>query len=226
MNRLRRDFRRLRSIKGWSVPRALLDAVFLDAGFQAVLLHRMAHTLLRWRIPVLPALCRRLSIGSCGVDILPHARIGGGFFLPHTPGIVVGGRTVIGEDCTLLHGVTLGEARFDELDCPRLGDRVTVGSGAQVLGGITVGDDALVGAGAVVLDGVPAGAVVAGVPARVIRRGDDPLDDTAPDLPRPSLDDTADDLPRPPRRDPERDDDPGHPPDDDPVNDPPETPPE
>lgn len=214
MSRLRRDFRRLCTIKGWSVPRALLDAVFLDAGFQAVLLHRMAHTLLRWRIPVLPALCRRLSIALCGVDILPHARIGGGLFLPHTPGIVVGGRTVIGEDCTLLHGVTLGEARFDELDCPRLGDRVTVGAGAQVLGGITVGDDALIGAGSVVLHRVPAKAVVAGVPARVLEDEGEELDDTARDLPRPDLDDTATDLPRPPARDR----------DDLPLDEPPEAP--
>ncbi|MGH9360344.1 MAG: serine O-acetyltransferase, partial [Thermoanaerobaculia bacterium] len=83
-------------------------------------------------------------------------------------GLVVGGQTVIGEDCTLLHGVTLGEARFDELDCPRIGDRVTIGAGAKVLGGISVGDDAMIGANTVVLRDVPAGAVVAGIPARVV----------------------------------------------------------
>jgi len=82
---------------------------------------------------------------------------------------VIGGRTVIGEDCTLLHGVTLGEARFDELDCPRVGDRVTIGAGAIVLGGIMIGDDVVIGAGSVVLSDVPAGCAVAGVPARVIR---------------------------------------------------------
>jgi len=198
MSRLRRDFQRLRTIKDWSVPYALLDACFLDAGFQAVALHRMAHAFLRWRIPVLPALCRRLSVAFCGVDILPHARIGGGLFLPHSLGIVIGGRTVIGEDCTLLHGVTLGEARFDEIACPHLGDRVTVGAGAQVLGGVAIGDGALIGAGSVVLADVPAGAVAAGAPARVLSRGrdeDESMDDTAPDLPRRPLDDTAADLP-------------------------------
>lgn len=193
MRRLRRDFRRLREIKGWGTARALLDAALLDAGFQAVLLHRMAHTLRRWRVPVLPALCRRLSIALCGIDILPRAEIGGGLYIPHGVGLVVGGRTVIGRDCTLLQGVTLGEARFDRLECPRLEDGVTVGAGATVLGGVTVGAGALVGAASVVLEDVPAGAVVAGSPARVVSRPAEPaeeLEETAADVPRPLHGDT------------------------------------
>jgi serine O-acetyltransferase len=166
--RVRRDFARLRAVKGRGFWLALLDAVFFDAGFQALLAHRIAHTLARWGVPVLPAACRRWAVGACAVDILPRATIGGGCIVAHGVGLVVGGGTVIGEDCTLLHGVTLGEVRFDELDCPRVGNRVTIGAGAKVLGGITVGDDAVVGAGAVVLSDVPPGAVVAGVPARVI----------------------------------------------------------
>ena len=82
---------------------------------------------LRWGWPVVPAICRRWAIGSCGVDILPQARIGGGCYIAHGLGLVVGGTTVIGEDCTLLQGVTLGEARFTEDACPRIGDRVTIG---------------------------------------------------------------------------------------------------
>lgn len=168
--RLARDFARLRAVKGRGFWIALADALLFDAGFQALLAHRLAHTLARWGVPVLPALCRRLAVAACSVDILPRAEIGGGCIVAHGVGLVIGGQTVIGEDCTLLHGVTLGEVRFDELDCPRVGDRVTIGAGAKVLGGITVGDDATVGAGAVVLADVPSGAVVAGVPARVIRR--------------------------------------------------------
>ncbi|HYU35850.1 MAG TPA: serine O-acetyltransferase [Thermoanaerobaculia bacterium] len=164
--RLSRDFRRLRQVKGRGFWMALADALLFDSGFQALLAHRMAHALARHGIPVLPALCRRWAIGACGVDILPRADLGGGCIIAHGIGLVVGGRTVIGEDCTLLHGVTLGEARSDELDCPRLGDRVTVGAGAIVLGGITIGDDVLIGAGSVVVSDVPPGAVVAGVPAR------------------------------------------------------------
>lgn len=165
--RLRRDFRRLRQIKGWGFTRALLDVLLFDSGFQAIAAYRVGHTLRRWRVPLLPALCRRLSVAFCGIDILPQAQIGGGCYIPHGLGLVIGGATVIGEDCTLLQGVTLGEVRFSETACPRLADRVTVGAGAKVLGGITIGEGAFVGAGAVVIDDVPPRHLAVGVPASV-----------------------------------------------------------
>ncbi|HEV7670832.1 MAG TPA: serine O-acetyltransferase [Thermoanaerobaculia bacterium] len=167
-HRLGRDFSRLRAVKGRGLAAALVDAFLFDSGFQALVAHRIAHALALAGIPLLPAMCRRWAIGACAIDILPRAKIGGGCIVAHGIGLVIGGRTTIGEDCTLLHGVTLGEARFTELDCPRLGDRVTVGAGAIVLGKIEIGDDAMIGAGAVVLADVPAGATVAGVPARVV----------------------------------------------------------
>jgi len=163
---LQGDFGRLRSIKGWSTGRALFDVLLLDSGFQALMLYRTGHTLRRWGIPLLPALCRRLSIAFCGVDILPQARIGPGCYIPHGVGLVVGGNTVIGANCTLLQGVTLGEARFASDTCPTVGNGVTIGAGARILGGIEVGDGATIGAGAVVLDDVPAGHIAVGVPAR------------------------------------------------------------
>ncbi|HVT59865.1 MAG TPA: serine acetyltransferase [Thermoanaerobaculia bacterium] len=166
---LAHDFRRLRAVKGRGFWLALLDAVLLDSGFQALAAYRLGHSLLGWRVPVLPAVCRRWAIGACGVDILPRAEIGGGCIIAHGVGLVVGGYTVIGEDCTLLHGVTLGEARFDEIDYPRVGNRVTISAGALVLGGIAIGDDATIAAGAVVVEDVAPGTTVAGVPARVIR---------------------------------------------------------
>jgi serine O-acetyltransferase len=169
--RIARDFRRLRQVKGWGFWRTLFDALLFDAGFQALLAYRIGHALLLWHVPALPAACRRWAIGACAVDILPRADIGGGCIIAHGVGLVVGGYSVIGEDCTLLHGATLGEARFDEIVYPRIGDRVTVGAGAILLGGITVGDDATIAAGAVVLEDVAAGATVAGVPARPITGG-------------------------------------------------------
>ncbi|HMB52842.1 MAG TPA: serine O-acetyltransferase [Thermoanaerobaculia bacterium] len=164
--RIQRDFARLHRVKGRGFWADLVDALLFDAGFQALVAHRFAHALRGAGVPVLPAIFRRWAIGSCAVDLLPAADLGGGLIIAHGVGLVVGGETVIGEDCTLLHGVTLGEVRFDETACPRLGDRVTVGAGATVLGGIQVGDDATVGAGAVVLSDVPPGARFAGVPAR------------------------------------------------------------
>ena len=168
--RFRRDLRRLQQVKVRPLAITLLDGLFLDNGFQALVLYRMSHSFQTWRVPLAPAILRRLGNILCSVDIAPRARIGGGCVLPHGLGIVMGSATVVGEDCTILHGVTLGEARFDELACPRVGDRVTLGAGAQVLGGIEVGDEATVAAGAVVLESVPPGAVVAGVPARIVER--------------------------------------------------------
>lgn len=165
--RLSRDFRRMQEIKGWGTTRTLVDALLLDNGFQALIGYRAGSTLRQWGVPFVPAVCRRLSIAFCGIDILPQAEIGGGCYIPHGVGLVVGGATVIGEDCTLLQGVTLGEARFDSDACPKVGNRVTIGAGAKILGGITVGDDSFIGAGAVVLDEVPPQHIAIGVPARI-----------------------------------------------------------
>lgn len=164
--RLSRDFRRMQETKGWGTAHALVDALLLDNGFQALIAYRCGHTFRQWGVPFVPALCRRLCVAFCGIDILPQAEIGGGCYIPHGVGLVVGGGTRIGEDCTLLQGVTLGEARFDSDACPTVGDRVTLGAGAKILGGITIGDDSFIGAGAVVLDDVPTQHVAIGVPAR------------------------------------------------------------
>jgi serine O-acetyltransferase len=99
------------------------------------------------------------------IEIGAEARIGPGLMIHHT-GIVVNGAVVIGAECTLGVGNVLGN-RTDHR-CPVLGDRVTLGAGAQVLGGVNVGDDVTIGAMSLVISDVPAGATVAGVPARVL----------------------------------------------------------
>ena len=171
--RFSRDFARLRAVKGRGVVAAAIDCFLFDSGFQALVAYRVGHTLRGWHVPLLPALCRRWAIAACAVDILPAAEIGGGCILAHGVGTVIGGTTVIGEDCTILHGVTFGEARFTELACPRLGDRVTVGAHATLLGGISIGDDAVIGAASVVLRDVAAGTTVAGNPARELQKPKD-----------------------------------------------------
>ena len=170
--RLSRDFRRLRAVKGRGLVATLIDACLFDSGFQAVVAHRIAHACVVRGIPVIPAICRRWAVAACAVDILPRADLGGGLILAHGVGTVIGGTAQVGEDCTILHGVTLGEARFDELACPTVGDRVTIGAGAILLGGIQIGDDAIIAAGAVVTSNVEAGSTVAGVPARALPRRD------------------------------------------------------
>lgn len=162
---LKRDFQRTREIKGWGFLRTLFEALVLDAGFQAVIAYRMAHVFKNWGVPVLPALCRRWSIAACGIDIVPTASIGGGCYIPHGVGIVIGGESKIGRDCTLLQGVTLGEARFSETACPTVGERVVLGAGAKLLGGITIGDDSFVAANAVVVGDIPADSLAIGTPA-------------------------------------------------------------
>jgi serine acetyltransferase len=109
-----------------------------------------------------------------GIDLPPDVQVGPGLAIFHGTGLVVHSSTVIGTDVLLRHGVTLGAlGDRDESVGPRLGDRVSVGAGAIVLGPVTIGDDAVIGAGSVVLEDVPPGAVVVGNPARVVRIRED-----------------------------------------------------
>lgn len=147
-----------------------LECLLFDNGFQAVQLHRLASWFKQRRIPFFGALVWRCNIFLTGVDINPNAQIGGGLVISHGVGLVVGGDVVIGDECLLHHGVTLGAPTTSKIaDCPRLGDRVVVGAGAQVIGAVEVGDDATVGAGALVTENVPAG-TLARAPRAVIQR--------------------------------------------------------
>lgn len=141
-------------------------------GFHAIQSQRVTHWLwLNGRQPLALFLQNRISEVT-GVDIHPAARLGCGILLDHGTGVVVGETAVIGNNVSILHGVTLGgsgKARGDRH--PKIGDGVMLGAGAAVLGNIHVGECAKVGAGSVVLDDVPAHSTVAGVPARVVGQG-------------------------------------------------------
>jgi serine acetyltransferase len=109
-----------------------------------------------------------------GIDLPPQTEVGPGLAIFHGTGLVVHPSSVIGADVLLRHGITLGAlGDSDESLGPRIGDRVSIGAGAIVLGPISVGDDAVIGAGAVVVEDVPRGAVVVGNPARVVRIRED-----------------------------------------------------
>lgn len=155
------------------------QVVLTYPGLHAVWAHRVAHRL--WRRPGgrLPAeLLAAWSRRRTGVEIHPAARIGRRLFIDHGMGVVIGETAVIGDDVLMYHAVTLGgrdpEHRAAERH-PRVGDGVTLGAGATVLGPVTVGAGARIGAGAVVVHDVPPGAVVVGVPGRELlgRRPDD-----------------------------------------------------
>lgn len=113
-----------------------------------------------------------LNLLCFGIEVSPRVRIGGGLFLPHTVGTVIGAEA-IGENCTIMQGVTLGsrwpDIGFTPSERPLVGNGVTICAGAKIVGRVTIGDNATIGANAVVLEDVPPNATVAGVPARVVR---------------------------------------------------------
>jgi serine O-acetyltransferase len=135
----------------------------------------------RWRYRVRPALLRKplsllykfLKVGvqmATGIDLPCEARVGRRLVIEHFGGIVVSGDTVIGDDVTLRHGVTLGLKRTGVPGAPVIGNGVDIGAGAKILGPVRIGDGAVIGANAVVLCDVPAGALAVGIPARIRRR--------------------------------------------------------
>jgi serine O-acetyltransferase len=140
------------------------------AGVQALLAHRVAHAMLEARVPLLPRAIAYLSRAVTGVEIHPAARIGGEFFIDHGSGVVIGETAEIGECVTLYQGVTLGGTGFQPgKRHPTVGDNVTVGSGAKLLGPIVVGDGAKIGANTVVVEDVPPGATVVGNPGHPVK---------------------------------------------------------
>ena len=114
------------------------------------------------------ALRHRLWQAICGCDIPLGLNPGGGLTLPHPTGIVIHPKPVIGPNCILFQGVTLGTNRGP--GAPRIGGHVDIGPGAKILGAITIGDHAVIGANAVVLQDVPAGATAVGIPARILTK--------------------------------------------------------
>ncbi len=140
------------------------------AGVQALLAHRVAHVLYEAGLPFVPRLLAYLTRAVTGVEIHPAARIGREFFIDHGSGVVIGETAEIGERVTLYQGVTLGGTGFQRgKRHPTLGDNVTVGSGAKLLGPIAVGDGAKIGANTVVIEDVPPGATVVGNPGHPVK---------------------------------------------------------
>jgi len=185
---IRRDVRAV--LERDPAARSTFEVVLCYPGVHALAFHRIAHAIWRrgWRIPArfLSHVARFLT----GIEIHPAAKIGSGLFIDHGMGVVIGETAEVGENVTLLQGVTLGGTSLKrEKRHPTLGDNVVVGAGAKIIGAFKIGDGSRIGAGSVVVREVPTNSVVVGVPGRVTYRdgqrvaGEIDLDQT--DLPDP-----------------------------------------
>lgn len=140
-----------------------------------VVLIRLSEFFFERRLGIVAKLFSLTNVAVFGIESSPQVKIGGGLFLPHTVGTVLGAAS-IGDNVTILQGVTLGTAEPDNgfTVClrPVIGNNVVLGAGAKVIGRVTIGDYAKVGANAVVLQDVPPHAIAVGVPARIILRNE------------------------------------------------------
>ena len=172
---LREDFMAIRR-QDPSIPkgiRGILEILLCAPGYWAVSMHRIFHLLYVLRIPVIPRLLSLVMRWITGIEIHPGARLGGGIFIDHGMGVVIGESARVGSGVLIYQGVTLG-ARGDEkefLRHPLVEDNVVIGSGAKVLGNITIGKGSRIGAGAVVLQSVLPESTVVGMPASVVKVG-------------------------------------------------------
>jgi serine O-acetyltransferase len=153
--------------------RTTFEIITTYPGVHALIIHRLNHRLWnagwKWLARWLAGLARWFT----GIEIHPGAHIGRRFFIDHGMGVVIGETAVIGDDCTLYHGVTLGGTTWNKgKRHPTLEDNVVVGAGAKILGPIIIGSGARVGSNAVVLKSVPAHATVVGVPGRTLTPDD------------------------------------------------------
>lgn len=148
-----------------------IEVVLLYSGVHAMLAYRVAHKLYVNKKYLPARAVSQLARFLTGIEIHPGAKIGKRLMIDHGSGVVIGETCVIGDDCTLYQGVTLGGTGKDTgKRHPTLGNNVMVGAGAKVLGPFRIGDGAKIAAGAVVLKEVPAGATAVGIPAKVVRR--------------------------------------------------------
>ena len=149
----------------------LLEVLFCYPGLHALILHRIAHKLNYWKIPLIPRIISNISRVLTGIDIHPAARIGRRFFIDHGMGVVIGATTIIGDDVLLYQGVTLGGTGNEHgKRHPTLHDNIVVGAGAKILGNIEIGSNSRIGAGSVVVDDVPENSTVVGIPGRIVKQ--------------------------------------------------------
>ncbi len=167
--RMRRDVRTV--LERDPAARSALEVVLCYPGVHAIWLHRISHRLWRRGWLVTARFLSHVGRFLTGIEIHPAARLGPGLFIDHGMAVVIGETAEVGENVTLLQGVTLGGTSLKrEKRHPTVGDNVVVGAGAKILGAFTIGAGSRIGAGSVVVREVPENCVVVGVPGRITFR--------------------------------------------------------
>ena len=152
-------------------PRSRLEVLLCYPGLHAVWIHRFTHWLYGFRLYLLARLISQWARWMTGIEIHPGAQIGKRLFIDHGMGVVMGETAIVGDDVTIYQGVTLGGTGKDKgKRHPTILSQVVIGTGAQVLGNITVGVNSRVGAASVVIDDVPDNSTIVGVPGHIIFR--------------------------------------------------------
>jgi serine O-acetyltransferase len=147
------------------------EIIFTYSGFHVMLFYTIAHALRRLSIPFLPRFLSQFAKWITGIEIHPGAEIGKSFFIDHGMGVVIGETVIIGDNVTLFQGVTLGGTGKEKgKRHPTLKNNVVVGTGAKILGNITIGNNVMIGANAVVVRDVPDDSTVVGVPGRITKK--------------------------------------------------------
>lgn len=149
--------------------KSYMEVLLLMPGPKAVFFHRIGHGFYQIRLYFVARFISEFSRLITGIEIHPGAKIGKNLVIDHGMGVVIGETAIIGSDCLIYHGVTLGGVTADKNGRrhPKLGNRITVGAGAKILGSISLGDDVKVGAGAVVISDCPQGVTMVGMPAKI-----------------------------------------------------------
>jgi len=152
-------------------PAAKNIECILYPGFQAIFVHRLIHPLYRLGIPFIPRLISQISRLFTGVEIHPGAQIQKGFFIDHGAGVVIGETAEIGENCVLFHNVTLGgTGKHEGKRHPTIGHNVFIGTGATLLGPLTVGNNVRIGANTFLyMVDIPDNCTVVGTPGHITR---------------------------------------------------------
>ncbi len=151
--------------------KGFLEILLLYPGLHALIHYRIAHFFYKIRLFFIARLISQVSRHFTGIEIHPGAQIGKSFFIDHGMGVVVGETAIIGDNVLLYQGVTLGGTGLEKgKRHPTIGNNVVIGTGAKVLGNITVGDNSYIGANAVVIKDVPPNSTVVGVPGRITKQ--------------------------------------------------------